>query len=222
MAGRGVAPVWTPDSERIVYAGRTNGPDNLHWIRADGGGSPELLLTSPRHLVPGAWTPDGRHLLGPRNIKRGHNGGRTGDLSQDVVSKSPSTTVAGSSGFMGGADVSPDGRWVAYESRESGQLQVHVDAYPGPGPRYQVSTDGGALRSGAQMAGNCITPERMKGRRMPGGDPPPFRGRLPKANRHHRRRRHDPDDDADVRHAPTAFRWPVPYEHSGARMGCVG
>ena len=62
-AGRGVGPVWTPDGERIVYAAGTNGPDNLHWIRADGGGSPELLLTSPRHLVPGAWTPDGRHLL---------------------------------------------------------------------------------------------------------------------------------------------------------------
>ena len=44
MAGRGVAPVWTPDSERIVYTGGTNGPDNLHLIRADGGGSPELLL----------------------------------------------------------------------------------------------------------------------------------------------------------------------------------
>ena len=58
--------------------------------------------------------------------------------SQDIGSKSPARAVGGM-----GVDVSPDGRWVAYHSRESAQLQVHVEAYPGPGPRYQVSTDGG-------------------------------------------------------------------------------
>jgi hypothetical protein len=51
--------------------------------------------------------------------------------------------VAAAAPGTGGADLSPDGRWVAYHSRESGQMQVHVSAYPGPGPRYQVSTDGG-------------------------------------------------------------------------------
>ena len=143
MAGRGVAPVWTPDGERIVYSGGASGPDNLYWIRADGGGSPEPLLTGPRHMIPGAWAPGGQHLLYytiPNDETE-----KDGPViwSQDVISKGQPRMVAGSASAIGGADVSPDGRWVAYHVRESGQLQVHVDAYPGPGPRYQVSTDGG-------------------------------------------------------------------------------
>lgn len=51
--------------------------------------------------------------------------------------------LASPSRNLGGVDVSPDGRWVAYNSAESGKLQIHVDAFPGPGPRYQVSIDGG-------------------------------------------------------------------------------
>ena len=143
MAGRSIAPVWTPDGERIVYAGGSDGPDNLHWTRADGGGSPELLVASPRHLIPGAWTPDGRHLL--YYALPTEDAEQEGPViwTQEVATKSQPRMVASGSPNIGGADVSPDGRWVAYHSRESGQLQVHVDAYPGPGPRYQVSTDGG-------------------------------------------------------------------------------
>ncbi len=138
-AGRSMAPVWTPDGERIVYAGGTDGPDNLYWMRADGGGSPELLSADVRRLLPGAWTPDSKHLLYYALPSEEQAQDEPSIWSLDVVSKSPPRQLAG----MGGVDVSPDGRWVAYHSRESGQLQVHVEAYPGPGPRYQVSTDGG-------------------------------------------------------------------------------
>ena len=58
-AGRSMAPVWTPDGERIVYAGGTDGPDNLYWMRADGGGSPELLAaerSTSCSLAPGRRT----------------------------------------------------------------------------------------------------------------------------------------------------------------------
>jgi Tol biopolymer transport system component len=45
--------------------------------------------------------------------------------------------------FMGGVDLSPDGRWMAYHTQESGQQQIYVEAFPGPGPRIPVSTEGG-------------------------------------------------------------------------------
>jgi serine/threonine-protein kinase len=144
-AGRGVAPVWTVDSERITYAAGTRGPDNLHWIRADGGGASELLIASEHNLVPGAWTPDGRELFYyqiPSEVAS-----RTPEApsvwSQDVPRKSAPKAITGSLGNAGGVDVSPDGRWIAYHSAESGQMQIYVQAYPGPGPRHQVSTDGG-------------------------------------------------------------------------------
>ena len=53
------------------------------------------------------------------------------------------TAIAGVSARGGGIDVSPDGRWIAYHSDNSGRLEVYVQAHPGPGPRYQVSSGGG-------------------------------------------------------------------------------
>ena len=50
---------------------------------------------------------------------------------------------------------SPDGRWIAYHSDETGQPEVYVRPYPGPGGKRQVSTDGGA-HAGHKMAGNCF------------------------------------------------------------------
>ena len=142
-AGRSVVPVWTPDGERITYASSANGPDNLFSTRADGGGSPALVVSSPSNLVPGVWTPDGRQLLYYVTPGDGASAGAPAIWAQDVVSKTPPRVIAGTLGNAGAADVSPDGRWVAYQSAESGRFQIYVDAFPGPGPRYQVSTDGG-------------------------------------------------------------------------------
>jgi Tol biopolymer transport system component len=141
-----MVPVWTPDSERIAYAAGSKGQDSLHWTRADGSGSSELLVTNPRTLVPGAWTPDGRALLYyviPAEAVTAAEAG-PGLWAQDVTNKSAPRALARSVTRAGGVDVSPDGRWIAYQSNESGQVEVYVDAYPGPGPRFQVSTDGGA------------------------------------------------------------------------------
>ena len=51
------------DGERITYGGGANGPNNLHWIRADGGGVAELLVQSAKNFEAGGWTPNGRELL---------------------------------------------------------------------------------------------------------------------------------------------------------------
>jgi serine/threonine-protein kinase len=142
-AGRSVVPVWTPDGEQITYASSANGPDNLFSTRADGGGSPALVVSSPSNLVPGVWTPDGRQLLYYVTPGDGASAGAPVIWVQDVASKTAPRVIAGTLGNAGAADVSPDGRWVVYQSAESGQFQIYVDAFPGPGPRYQVSTDGG-------------------------------------------------------------------------------
>jgi serine/threonine-protein kinase len=141
-AGRSSTPVWTPDGQRLVYASTTNGPDDLDWTRADGGGSAEPLLAGARHLVPASWTPDGRQLLHYAIPREDETAGPV-IWALDVTNRGAPVMVAGMSPNTGGADVSPDGRWIAYHTGESGRLEVYVQAYPGPGPRYQVSTDGG-------------------------------------------------------------------------------
>ena len=142
-AGRSLVPVWTPDGEQITYASSANGPDNLYSTRADGGGSSALVVASPSNLVPAVWTPDGRQLL--YYVTPGESVSAAGPTIwvQDVAGKGPARAIAGALGNAGAVDVSPDGRWIAYQSSESGQFQIYVDAFPGPGPRYQVSTDGG-------------------------------------------------------------------------------
>jgi serine/threonine-protein kinase len=145
-AGRSTVPVWTPDGERITYAAATaTGPDGLYLIRSDGGGTPELLFTNPRNLVPAGWTPDGRRLLYytiPGDAPTPAEAGVT-VLAQGREEKTPMQVVSESGLRGGGIDISPDGRWVAYQSMESGDLQVYVDAFPGPGPHFQISTKGG-------------------------------------------------------------------------------
>jgi hypothetical protein len=143
-AGNSAVGVWTPDAERLVYAGGSAGPDNLHWTRADGGGSPELLVSSPSTLVPAATTPDGRHLFYYSIPNADSDQAGPMIWTQDLTTRTaPRALSSATVSNVGGLDVSPDGKWIAYHSGESGQLQVYVEAFPGPGPRFPVSNDTG-------------------------------------------------------------------------------
>jgi serine/threonine-protein kinase len=147
--GRNSVPIWTRNSERITYAAGTSGPDNLLSVRPDGGGSSELLIRSEFNLVPGTWTPDGQQLLYYRETGSTENRPSTSISNvpwiwvHDAATTKPPTPIEGPLANAGGAELSPDGRWIAYHSVESGQLQVYVQAFPGPAPRYQVSANGG-------------------------------------------------------------------------------
>jgi hypothetical protein len=136
--GRKGAPIWTPDGEHITYPVGINGSDALQSTRADGAGSPEPIVREGQDLVPAAWSPVARQLLYylvPPSAIRVH----------DMAQPGPPTTVRTITGdvAVGGADISPDGRWIAYHSGAAGRRQVYVQAYPGGVPRYQISADGG-------------------------------------------------------------------------------
>jgi Tol biopolymer transport system component len=149
VTGRNSVPIWSRDSERITYAEGVGGPDNLSWIRADGSGSPERLVQREDVLVPAAWMPSGRQLLYYRLSSETTSPpfAATSDAPwiwvHDAAAANSETALPGTLANAGGVDVSPDGRWIAYHSDESGRPQVYVQAYPGPAPRYQVSADGG-------------------------------------------------------------------------------
>jgi serine/threonine-protein kinase len=137
-AGRNSVPIWTPDSERITYTGGVSGPDRLQTMRADGAGTAQPVMLADNDLVPASWTADSRELLYypvPPSAIRVHA----------VDSPGPPLTLRAmpAGATIGGADLSPDGRWIAYHSNESGESQVYVQAYPAGVPRYQISSDGG-------------------------------------------------------------------------------
>jgi Tol biopolymer transport system component len=137
-----VMPVWTPDSRRVIFAsnrGRTSGY-NLYWVAADGTGTVERLTTSAIGHMATSITPDGTRMVGFEN--------RRAEGSDIVLIPltSPSKAEPLVQAQFGGAfpEVSPDGRYIAYQSAESGRQEVYVRPFPqADRGRWQVSREGG-------------------------------------------------------------------------------
>jgi serine/threonine-protein kinase len=150
MASTGAMfPVWTPDGARLTYAHPHSNPAGsgqvIFWKRSDGTGEEEPL--TPETIVnayPSSWTPDGRVLAFQRISPKDGACCEILTLAVDANGKpeKPQPVPGVSNGF--GPSFSPDGRWLAYTSVESGVVQIYVVPFPGPGGKWQISTDGGA------------------------------------------------------------------------------
>jgi serine/threonine-protein kinase len=130
--------VWTPDSQRIVFGWTLGGVANLHWISRQGNEPVDRLSTSEFVQQPSSCSPDGRYLAyvhwplpqGPEI--------RLLDLKSGV--SEPFLQGEHSYGFP---DFSPNGRWLAYTSGESGRSEVWITSFPDRDQRVQVSNSGG-------------------------------------------------------------------------------
>jgi serine/threonine-protein kinase len=143
-------PTWTPDGERIAFASRRADKltFNVYWQRADGTGEVQRLIESRNPQWPTSWHPNGRLLALSEQTPTNNEDILILPIDGDERSgwKPGKATV-----FVGGpsreryAAFSPDGRWLAYASNESGRSEVYVRSYPdGNGP-WQISTDDGIL-----------------------------------------------------------------------------
>lgn len=116
------APIWSPVGHRITFASNRNGALNLFALPASGDGGTERITTSESLQLPGSWSPDGdvlafmeQHPSTGRDIwLLRRNGDRAAFLNSDADESAPR--------------FSPDGRWIAYVSNESGQAEVYVRA----------------------------------------------------------------------------------------------
>jgi Tol biopolymer transport system component len=130
---------WTPDGKRIAYASiREGGTQNPFWQPADGSGAAERLGTSEFSTTPSSFSLDGQ-LLASVQIRpdTGYDIDVT-NLSDHKINQFLRTRF-----FEGAPGFSPDGRWLVYVSDQSGRLEIYVQPYPGPGGKWQISTDGG-------------------------------------------------------------------------------
>jgi serine/threonine-protein kinase len=165
-------PVWSPDSKRIVFSSNRNGLINLFVVPTDRSASPEQLTKSNTWPFALSWSPDGRTLL-VDDSPGGNN-----DLSElRLDGERMLRPILATPALEDEARLSPDGRWMAYRSNESGRFEIYVAPYPGPGGRAQVSTNGGSnpvwapdgrelfFRSGNKLMAAAIetTPELRAG-----------------------------------------------------------
>jgi Tol biopolymer transport system component len=130
--------VWTPDGKRIAIQSNREGPLNLFWQRADGSGGLERLTTSEYNNFPMSWSPDGQLLAFVEvNPATGYDIWvlRLNDRKAQPFLRTPFNESV--------PRFSPDGRWLAYVSNESGRWEIYVQPYPGPGGKWQISTEGG-------------------------------------------------------------------------------
>ena len=142
-------PVWTPDSRGIAFASTRDQPaGNLYWQRTDGSGAIERLTRSPRAQRPMSWHPSGRFLSFTETMSPTKVAPMILPLEGDAIRGwTPGVPVAFSDtdALIGSPMFSPDGRWLAYSSTESGRSEVYVRPFPGPGGTWLISTGGGNL-----------------------------------------------------------------------------
>ena len=144
---RNTDPVWSYAGDKLVYGStRGGGAENLYWQRADGSGDATRLTTSPNQQYPGSWHPSGRFLAFLETRPQTGYDLLILPIEGDEASgwKPGTPTVFLSTPFyVMQPRFSPDGRWLAYESPESGAFEIYVRPFPGPGGKWQISTGGG-------------------------------------------------------------------------------
>ena len=129
-----VMPIWSPDGTRVVFGSTRNGKGGLYMKRADGTGAEELLIESETSKVPMSWSPDGQYIVYwvPGNIQWILP--LTGDRKPFQLSAGPTSH----------AQISPDGKWIAYNSF-FGRAEIYVKPFPKGSGEVRVSKDGGVF-----------------------------------------------------------------------------
>ena len=160
-SGNNFAPVWAPAGDRLLFGSdrKSKGARQDLWTKSRDGSAEEILLESPDNRTPEDWSPDGKSLS-INNVPA--QGKRNNQLwIVETAGEKKARPFATEANFQGDSRFSPDGRWLAYDSDESGRFEVYVRPFPGPGGRWQISTAGGGQphwrRDGKELT--FLTPE---------------------------------------------------------------
>jgi Tol biopolymer transport system component len=133
------SPIWSPDGREIAYSSTRNGKPGLYRKRSDGSSAEELLFESELPKAPMSWSPDGRSIVfGVEDPKT------KGDLWILTLADKKAAPLINTPFLETHAQVSPDGKWLAYTSDSVGnRREIHVQPFPAGAGHWQISNAGG-------------------------------------------------------------------------------
>jgi eukaryotic-like serine/threonine-protein kinase len=127
-------PVWSVDSQKVLFSSNRGGTFALYLKNADGSGSEQQLVDYGGALANAwDWSRDGKYIL----VRKGT------ELGYLAWPERTTTALFQAKWTVRGAQFSPDGRWIAYTSNETGNMEVYVSPFPSVNGKWQVSNAGG-------------------------------------------------------------------------------
>jgi serine/threonine-protein kinase len=140
FGGQNAFAIWTPDGSAITFRSDRSGPNAIYQKKLNS--SEVTQLTSGPSDTPNSWSPDGKELAFVR--QRPTSTGNLNNIYILPIDKPANAHPLQTSQFSEThPEFSPDGHWIAYDSTESGEVEVYVQGYPNPGEREQISANGG-------------------------------------------------------------------------------
>jgi serine/threonine-protein kinase len=142
FTGSAISPIWSPDGRYIAWGTLSGG---MFAARSDGAGQPQPLTQSKDQQSPWSFTPDGRRLAFQYRSPKSLYDLWTVPIETDAAglhAGTPEVFLQTPANERSPA-LSPDGRWLAYFSDESGTYQIYVRAFPDKGAKWQISNSGG-------------------------------------------------------------------------------
>jgi eukaryotic-like serine/threonine-protein kinase len=140
-----ISPVWSPDGSHIVFASNRSGEYNLYSKPSNGSSNEELLpgMASRSVEIPQSWSPDGKYLVYDHESATNDYDLWAVPMSGDTNGDRKPRPLIELPGAQNRAAVSPDSRWIAYESNETGEAEIWVQSFPPSGGKWQITTEGG-------------------------------------------------------------------------------
>jgi eukaryotic-like serine/threonine-protein kinase len=146
-------PLWTNDGRSIVYSKSKEGVETLVMKSSTGAGVEEILTQSNRLMIANAWSPDGKYLA---YFTAGDPQTGFDSWILPIENGKDPYPFLRTQFNEGGPVFSPDGKWIAYASNESGRSEVYVRPFLEPGGKWQISTDGGSRPNWMSDGGEII------------------------------------------------------------------
>ncbi len=138
--------IWAPDGKSIAFCSKRRGHFDLYRKSSDGTGPEELLYADALDKTPTSWSPDGRFILYDASPIQNAIPSQNGDIdvwALPLISDRKPIPVAKTTAQEYSGQFSPDGRFVAYTSNESGRSEIYVSAFDSSNTKRQVSSGGG-------------------------------------------------------------------------------